>query len=93
MSTSTIEFGKEPARCRLYRGLRNVMPGQDLYLAVRDTEEEPRDEKTLNLPEGAELVATFVGTNESVHAELSAYREEHNYQLMGPGNPEHQCMI
>jgi hypothetical protein len=72
-------------RCRLFRTVRDVLPGQDMYVEVWDSVLEPQD--VSRLPIGSELVASFQHASAaSVHDHVVKYREQHGYRLRGNWN-------
>ena len=69
-------------RCRLYRSVRNVLPGQDFFVEVWDCEENPVVSK--RLPTGDDLVACFSDPSRSrVREMLDDFCEKHGFFLTG----------
>jgi hypothetical protein len=80
-----IQSDTSTRRCRLYRTTRDLLPGQDLYVEVWDSESEPED--VSRLPVGSELVASFQDTSiASAHAQVVDYRRQRGYLLRGNWN-------
>lgn len=68
--------GRERHRCRLYKIDEEVLPGEDLFVEVWDTEQTPYEHSRDSLPSG-ELVGTRIGTSlEEVRSEMDAFELE-----------------
>lgn len=69
-------------RCRLYRTVQDIVPGEHLYTEVWDSLD--RQEDVSGLPAGSELVVAFEDHSSTiVRQKLDAFRRAHGFRWRG----------